>query len=397
LKNEGQADVAGDSESVEYYRDWIRRAADVCECAARGDLEPRVLHIPDGAEVGRLLNGINGFLDMTDAFVRESGACLNAAAGGKFFRRILVRGMLGSFRQSACVANSATAQMAQQAEALSDLERKRNRLADELAEVISAISNSASEVRSTADALATGAHKTSNIAIEVSSAAVDMSKSVQSVASAAEQLNASFGEVERQTRESEKFAQSAVEDTQRTSQTMDGLSEASQRIGGVVKLITHIATQTRLLALNAAIEAARSGEAGRGFAVVAAEVKNLALQTAEAMEGITTEVHRIQRTSGEVANGIQNIGERINLINGISSGIAQSITEQRHATGEISRSVHKAADNTQSVSLQVSGVRETAVAAGKHASALVGFASALSIQSEQLDTALRSLLAVAGK
>ena len=89
------------------------------------------------------------------------------------------------------------------------------------------------------------------------------------------------------------------------------LTQVSARIGGIIKLITQIADQTKLLAFNAAIEAARSGEAGRGFAVVASEVKNLALRTAEATEQITGEVHQIQSSTAGVGEGIGKIGERV--------------------------------------------------------------------------------------
>ena len=69
----------------------------------------------------------------------------------------------------------------------------------------------------------------------------------------------------------------AVEESSaEAAQTIRGLSERSDAIGGIAATITGIAEQTNLLALNAAIEAARAGESGKGFAVVAEEVRRLA-------------------------------------------------------------------------------------------------------------------------
>ena len=72
-------------------------------------------------------------------------------------------------------------------------------------------------------------------------------------------------------------AMRAVEESSaEAAQTIRGLSERSDAIGGIAATITGIAEQTNLLALNAAIEAARAGESGKGFAVVAEEVRRLA-------------------------------------------------------------------------------------------------------------------------
>lgn len=83
-------------------------------------------------------------------------------------------------------------------------------------------------------------------------------------------------------RKSAKLADSAVGQTEQAATTIVRLTDASVRMGQVVKLISEIATQTNLLALNATIEAAHAGDAGKGFAVVASEVKQLASQTAAA-------------------------------------------------------------------------------------------------------------------
>jgi methyl-accepting chemotaxis protein len=389
--------AANGADSLATYRQWIKKAAEVCEQAAQGDLEPRLLSIPADGDLDRLLHGINDLLDMADAFVRESGACMDAAAKGKFFRKIIVRGMRGSFGKAAQLSNSATGEMAQEHATLLELEKRRAVLAAELSQVITAISHSASAVRSTAGELSAGAQLTTEVSSTVSNAAVETSLSVSTVAAAAEQLTASFGEVERQTRASEDLASKAVDEATRTTQTMASLTQVSQRIGGIIKLITLIADQTKLLALNAAIEAARSGEAGRGFAVVASEVKSLAQRTAEATEEITAEVLLIQDSAKGVGQGIGKIGERIRQMSEICQRITLSVTEQRSATAEISEGVHKAAGNTQNVSRRIAEVRETAANTHQHTCALLDAAGALAQQSQQLDTVVRNLLTVAAK
>jgi len=103
-----------------------------------------------------------------------------------------------------------------------------------------------------------------------------VSNDIQCVASGAEELSASVGEISQQVSHAARMAGEAVEQARHTSGIVAGLSGQAAQIGEVVTMIQGIAAQTNLLALNATIEAARAGAAGKGFAVVASEVKALA-------------------------------------------------------------------------------------------------------------------------
>ncbi len=165
---------------------------------------------------------------------------------------------------------------------------------------------------------------------------------------------------------------------------MQGLAEAAQKIGDVVKLIQDIASQTNLLALNATIEAARAGEAGKGFAVVASEVKNLANQTAKATEEIGQQIAQMQGATNESVGAIQQIATTIVSVNQIATTIAAAVEEQGAATKEIARNVQEAAQGTQEVSANIANVDKSAGETGEMAHGLLTAAAELSQQSEGL-------------
>ena len=146
------------------------------------------------------------------------------------------------------------------------------------------------------------------------------------------------------------MARGALLKAQATNGEIGGLAMAAQKIGDVVKLINNIAGQTNLLALNATIEAARAGDAGRGFAVVASEVKALAVQTAKATEEITAQIFAVQSSTGGAVVSIQQITDCMQEIDRYTSAVANAVGQQRTATGEISRNVEDAAQQTKMAS-----------------------------------------------
>jgi methyl-accepting chemotaxis protein len=240
------------------------------------------------------------------------------------------------------------------------------------------------ELRQSAETMSEAARQTEAEAKAANAASQSAGSNVNSVAGATEELVASVGEIGRQTERSSEIAACAAARASETDKQIQGLAEAAQKVGDVVKLITDIAEQTNLLALNATIEAARAGEAGKGFAVVASEVKNLANQTAHATEEIAQQVATIQGETKTAVAAIQGISGIVGEINQIAAAIAAAIEQQGSATREIARNVEGASNGTQSVSASIGHVSQAATQTGGAAKAMLSAVGKLADRSAQV-------------
>ncbi len=293
---------------LENIRKQLVAATETCEQAAAGNLESRVLHTEGSGEAARLGKSINHLLDMTDAFLREVGASLEYASRGKFFRRVLLRGMRGSFRQTSEIMNQANEIMARDA-ALKESVEQRRELADQFE----------GTVKKVFSGLATSASRVHIAAVTLSEAAGNGAAS----ASRAPGQKPSGSSLQ----EPANTLASKQQKARQLNEVIVTLTEASQRIGGVVKLISEIAGQTNLLALNATIEAARAGQAGKGFAVVASEVKALSQQTSSATEEIGNEINKMRATVDQTADLVGAMSVTITEMREISSLLSQQTEE----------------------------------------------------------------------
>src|ERR1700688_228185 len=234
--------------------------------------------------------------------------------------------------------------------------------------IIEIVGSASSELERSAVILTRSSTATQQLSTGVASASEETSANVQSVASATEEMAGSINEIGRQVSDSNRIANEAVDQAEKTDARITELSLAASRIGDVTKLITSIAEQTNLLALNATIEAARAGDAGRGFAVVAQEVKNLAGQTAKATDEISGHIVNMQRATGESVGAIKAIGQTIERISGITTSISSAVEQQGTATQGIAQGVQAAAGGTLDVADKIERVaknaRETVTTSG---------------------------------
>jgi methyl-accepting chemotaxis protein len=232
------------------------------------------------------------------------------------------------------------------------------------AQETSAASN---EIASSIQAVARGAEAQGQTSKESARAMEEMSVGIQRIAETSSSVSeVSMDASEKANKGNESLKQvirqmeSIRATVDRTASMVQKLDQQSTEIGGIVSVISSIATQTNLLALNAAIEAARAGEHGRGFAVVAGEVRKLAEQSGSSANQIIGLIGEIQQGT-QLAVDAMNEGTRE-----VHTGIVVV-----HEAGEAFQLILQAIDQVADQIRDVSAVAEEMSAGSEQVTASV--------------------------
>ena len=241
------------------------------------------------------------------------------------------------------------------------------------------------EVRQTADGLSSASQQIANGNQDLSARTEAQAGSLEQTAASMEELRATV----RQNADNATTANQLAADASRVAadggrvvtelvQTMQGITESSQRIGDIIGVIDGIAFQTNILALNAAVEAARAGEAGRGFAVVASEVRSLAGRSAEAakeikalisdsLQRVDTGNQQAQRAGDTMAQVVESIAR----VTRVMADITAASREQSDGVAQIGQAVSQLDQTTQQNAALVEEMAAAADALKQQAAALV--------------------------
>lgn len=364
------ADVMGDIEvSMNRMSETVSNISHTLDSLSHGDFSKRVTADARG-EFVELKDSINVTLEGLESFVEEVATVQTNISEGN-----LTRLVEGNYQGKMAVLKDS-------------LNSSTQNISSMIGKVGAVTRLVADESRGIADGSESISERIQQQTVSLERTSSQMSLMTQTVRSNAESANSAND----MTQKAQERLNAGAQIMEKALDSMDKMTEASQKINDIITLIDGIAFQTNLLALNAAVEAARAGEHGRGFAVVAGEVRNLAGKSADAASEIKKLIENsvtISDESGqyvrETSDALLQINDSMGQISTMISEIARASNEQANGIDEVGHAITEMDNTTQ----QNAGLVEEAAAGSQdllqQASELLGLVDGFKVDAEVLE------------
>lgn len=282
-----------------------------------------------------------------------------------------------TFTQQIASGNLGADSPASRKDELGELIAKLNMMRLSLGSIVGDVNRGVGIVTPAAHDIATGNE-------DISSRTEQQAASLQQTASSMEEITTTVKHNSDNARQANTLAAENAGRSQETKtlmhevvETMDGITEGSRKMTGILDVIDSIAFQTNILALNASVEAARAGEQGRGFAVVAGEVRKLATRSGEAAKEIRSLIDDSARQIDGGADRVRRAEEALNAtmeaatrVNDIMEEIQSASEEQSNGVSQINQSVAEIDQVTQQNAARIQSSAQAANELERQASLL---------------------------
>lgn len=355
----------------------VNETAMLASAAVEGNLQARGSSTKFEGEFAQVVEGVNQLLDAILAPIEEAATVLDRMARGELHVRV-EGNYKGGHAAIADALNEVTATLVAYIDEIStviyaigdghlEVELKQDYRGDfvvikeSMEKILDTLNEILGDIHEVADQVASGSSQVSDGSQALSQGATEQASSIQ-------QLTASIAEVAGQTKQnalnagkadhiSEQAKDNALEGNERMQEmliSMAEISESSNNIHRIIKVIDDIAFQTNILSLNAAVEAARAGQHGKGFAVVAEEVRRLAVRSAEAaketselIEGSIVKVQSGTKIADETAVSLHEIMKEIEETAVLVTDIAEASNQQASSIVQINKGLEQVSQVVQ--------------------------------------------------